>query len=167
MKKRTNRPAQIHSMSGHRACTVYQRTSGYVGPSYGSGKYKASPGDFIVWKSGDVTLRGRMVGMLDAPADGPSVPAVKGFILVMTLSDDLTHTYPAWVDPKDVVRVINCPRDVVSWLLSDEFQAMAVEDILYLSHYGTLSEDYIGRGAVSLPQRLQERDERLSRKEPA
>jgi hypothetical protein len=157
MKKRSNRP--IHLLPfGRRACTVYQRGTGFLKRAYAAGgnKWRAEPGDLVRWEdSGGMVHIGRMMGMLDAPAEGPSVPAVKDHVMVFRLSETMRTGYECWVDKDDIVEVLPPPKKFLAWLMSDEFNEMRVDDILYLARYGTLSEDFI----KSRHQRLKERDE--------
>lgn len=170
-KRRSNRPFHVHeSLGGNmRSCTISQKKSRYLknASTLGYGKYKVEPGDLITWCYGDdsVLHTGRVMGLVDAPARRTGVPehdaeAVKGWLCVMRFDPDMTHAYPVWVNPDDVTSAKACPGGkLVAFLLSDEFQTMEIDDLLFLSRYGTLSESYIeGREKV-----LTERAERAKK----
>lgn len=170
-RKRTNRQVNLGPNQGMRTCTVSQRTTGYLprASTTGYGKYRASPGDLITWceeDNGPTMHTGRVIGMVDAPAmrtvdhrfdAGP----IKDWLIVMRLSAELTYAHPVWVDPKMVTKCIECPKgNLLAFLFSDDFHTMKVEDLMYLSGYGSLSESYID----NWKRRLDERNERLTRK---
>lgn len=76
----------------------------------GYGKWVAKPGDLLTYKEhhtdGSYTPRlARMVGRVNAPADGPTCPEVKGLICVVAISNEGTFCYERWIKPADVVHV--------------------------------------------------------------
>lgn len=171
-KKRTNKPFHVHeSLGGNmRTCTIYQRQTGYLkrASTFAYGKYKAAPGDIVTWcdeDNGPTRHMGRVIGLVDAPPRRTGnveydAEAVHGWLCVMRFDSDLMHAYPVWVDPDMVTKAIECPKGkLIAFLLSDEFHEMTVDDLLFLSRYGSLSESYIeNRDKV-----LDEREERAKR----
>ena len=112
----------------------------------GYSKMHASPGDVVAWRydgESDRTHFGRVMGRVDCPADGPGCPAVKGWLCVLKMNDTCTHCYPVWVDPKHVTEVRNAPKALPTWFFADKLPAIA--DVLRMSAYGSLSEEYIGK----------------------
>jgi hypothetical protein len=168
-KKRTNRPHEVHESlgGGMRSCTIFQRKTGYLkrASTLAYGKYVAEPGDIVAWceePDGPTRHMGRVIGTVDSPPRRTGNPdydaeAVKGWLCVMRFDPDLTHAYPVWVDPDMVTKAESCPKgNLIAFLLSDEFHELTVDDLLFLSRYGSLSESYIeNRHKV-----LDEREER-------
>lgn len=146
MTKRSNRPVSLNSTQhGMRPCTVYQRTSKYLKNAHTQGfnKYKASPGDMIVWRTSETDTRiGRVLGLVDSPAyDERS--AIKGHLFVLLLSEDCSHTYPVWVDPDDVIVCRESPTKLAAFFFGATLNEMPVEDIVKAARRGTLSDLYI------------------------
>ena len=88
---------------------------------------------------------GRVLGRVDAP----SVPSekypcerIEGYVSVLALADNMQHAYIRWIKPEDVAEVsANPPAKLLAWITGPLPNA----DIVHkLSHYGTLSENYIG-----------------------
>lgn len=85
----------------------------------GFGKYKAKRGDCIVYKQeykdGSYrTVLARVLGRVTAP-ELSFTPEVKGWLLVMRLSDDGSHAYENWVDPADVQSVLDVPTAMLTF----------------------------------------------------
>ena len=57
----------------------------------------------------------RVLGRVSAPKLSSTDRAVKGFALVMALSDDCTHAYERWVDPADILTVRTVPTQLLEF----------------------------------------------------
>lgn len=113
---------------------------------------KAKTGMWITYRENDAAgnpmhyRSGRVLGRVDAPA----VPSerfpcerIEGFVSVLALSDSMQYAYIRWINPADVAEVsIYPPAKLMAWITGPLPDA----DIVHkLSHYGTISESYIGQ----------------------
>lgn len=57
----------------------------------------------------------RVLGRVTAPKVRPDDREVKGFALVMALSDDCTHAYERWVDPQWIDQVREVPTAMLEF----------------------------------------------------
>lgn len=108
----------------------------------GFNKWIASPGDWLTYKEhhadDSYTVRmARYVGIVHAPAQGPDVPAVKGKLCVIALSDDAHCCYERWIDRADVQSVCSpMPRFLAYFASADP------EELIKASEYGSASASH-------------------------
>jgi len=118
----------------------------------GYGKYRAQPGDWIVWSfpisDSDDTARGpdsigRVLGRVAyAPAIGTDGRAIRNWIAVLRLSSEGTHASVYWVNPEWVSRVHAHRADIGAfwqWFASDAAIANGYAWTIAAGHYGALS----------------------------
>jgi len=103
--------------------------------SVGSGKWNASPGDFVTFQIPDGERRhGRVIGRVDASGwDGGH--AVSGWIAVVMLSVDLSFAHEFWIDPAWVTYCAAVAKHV------EFFRAFFTKDpaeLLRIAEYGSL-----------------------------
>lgn len=113
----------------------------------GYGKWEASRGDVIVWRveavdGSMIEFSGRMLGRVDAAAEGPEVPAVKGWIAVLELNATFHHAFVRWVDPAWVTEIRDVPKVFPAWFFGE---LPSTEKILAANAYGSLSDHYVER----------------------
>ena len=90
--------------------------------TWGYGKWRCSPGDFITYKEpltdGSVNLRAaRVIGRItECDNDGPSGV---GMLCVLAINEDLHFGYERWVDPKDVTGCMDAKHAgaFLTWLI--------------------------------------------------
>jgi hypothetical protein len=128
----------------------------------GYDKWKAQRGDVIVYREGEGTRTGRVLGRVAyAPPEG-EIGAITDHLYVLALSDDLSHAYIRWVDPADVVQCTPCTPDRAAWLALF-FAADLPRDLPDLCAYGIhadLSDDHRWPCTASVERRRRERTER-------
>lgn len=129
-----------------RACTIDGRKVPCPNASLIAGaRGAAKPGDMLVWNDpgfpGRKTLA-RMLGRVTAPADGPDVPAIKGWILAMVLSEDASFAYERWINPADVARVYDSPAKLAAVFFAPKLPHDA-RTMLRLIEHGTMSDRFI------------------------
>ena len=111
----------------------------------GFGRYKAKPGDLIVFSDGilDSSGReiGRVLGRVDASGE-PGCPKIVGHILVLQASRDFTSCYIRWIDPALVTYVTDSPTKFAAFFFQKEIPYDATT-LIHLDEYGTLDERYI------------------------
>lgn len=123
----------------------------------------AHPGDLVTYAEYDGrvgTGMGFMLGSVSAPPLGPT-RRIEGYLLLLTLNDDLDHAFERWVDPDDVVTVLPAPRAGLVRLLCDaRFYTLPIDRLRYLANGG-----YLTPGGIShideLPAGMQEYHEDL------
>lgn len=97
----------------------------------GYDKYKAQVGDIVLFNESGHSLVGRMIGrIVYAPPCGET-PAIRNYILVIALSQDMTFSMERWVNPADVMRV-QAPRShkqVMDYFLSDQIVKAPVSEV--------------------------------------
>ena len=109
--------------------------------TFGYSKRKACPGDVLTWKyKADDVYSGRMLARVNAHADGPDVPAVRGFIAVLELTATFDHAFVRWIDPKDVTEVRRAPVAFPAWFFGE---LPPIDKILAAEAYGSLDEHYV------------------------
>ena len=99
----------------------------------GFDKYKAQFGDIVVFNESDKSKVGRVIGRIDyAPALGET-PAIRNYLVVAALTEDLTHVSERWVNPEDVTRVFdpneesrNIPA-LINFFFSPKFRDESVD----------------------------------------
>ena len=108
----------------------------------GYGKCVADPGDLISYKEhcadGSYMLRlARVVGRVNAPADGPICPEVKGKICAVALNDEGTTCYERWIDPSDVVHVNRPAPNFMHYFMTAD-----PSELVKASEYGSASASH-------------------------
>jgi len=104
----------------------------------GYDKWKAQVGDLVLYLETDVNGQrigsrlGRMIGRVKwAPQLAGSKP-IRNWIILIALSDDLSHSYERWVNPEDVLRV-QTPRDehkrTLDYVLGSEILKAHVNEV--------------------------------------
>jgi hypothetical protein len=64
------------------------------------------PGEYITYTEGDRAILAQYIGRVTAEADGPAVPAFKGYAVIV-LSTETGNLYERWIDAAMIVRVID------------------------------------------------------------
>lgn len=115
-----------------------------MSPGHGD-TYKARVGYWIVYSmdgTASGTQVGRMIGNVSAPALEQGEEPVKNWLLVMVLSQDMTHCYQRWVKPTEVQAIYKKrPRAFLNWFTGKWPKNPTT--LIRLSEYGTLSAEYI------------------------
>jgi hypothetical protein len=107
----------------------------------------AIPGDLIVYNEGNGRqCSARVLGRVSSN-DGK----VKGFALVMALSDDCAHLYERWVDPADIDIVRTVPTALLQFFSMSQLPDAAT--IRASMRAGELSDHYIDIGNLQTPMR--------------
>ena len=110
----------------------------------GHAKGTAKVGDLVVYKEAYMddshSLRAaRMIGTIDyAPPIGDDTKPVKGYLLVLALSNDCTHCYERWINPKDVIEVRDNPSAFAAWFFQDRLPD--ADTARRLAEYGGLND---------------------------
>ena len=104
----------------------------------GYGTRRAKPGMFVRWDGG----HGRIIATIDYAPPLGETPEIKGWLLVMTLSDDLSFAYERWIDPKDVIECRPWPTKFFLWMAQPTLPYDPYT-IRRLMEYGTLNDEYI------------------------
>lgn len=114
--------------------------------------YVAKPGDWITYREhytgSDLTGTrcGRMLGRVEAPDASSSrfdIPAVKGHLSILALSDDCCYAYIRWVAPEDVLGIRKQPPAAFLAFMTGP---LPDPDLVHkLENYGTLSQSYIDK----------------------
>lgn len=156
MKKRSKR--RLSYQDDHLRRGEYsQKTTGYL-PNARTlcGKYKASPGDFIVWqyplKDGSLSEPhfGRMLAMVDAPRESEEIPAVKNNLAVLELEMTMSCCWVRWISPEWVREVrAEVSKSLMAWFFGigneDPVATGDLKTILQLAHRGSLSGNYVDK----------------------
>lgn len=109
----------------------------------GFGKVEATHGDVLTWiYSNGVTGSGRMLARVSAPAEGPDVPDIKGWIAVLELRGTFDHAYVRWIDPVLVTEIRSAPKTFPAWFFGD---LPSLDKILAADEYGSLDEHHLDR----------------------
>ena len=109
----------------------------------GYGKWEASPGDIVTYTyANSASFSGRVLGCVSAPADGPNVPAVKGWLVVLELRATFDHAFVRWIDPELVTEVRSAPKAFPAWFFGE---LPPIDKVLAADSYGSLDEHYIER----------------------
>jgi len=100
----------------------------------------ANVGNLIVYRESATSTRvARVLGRVSTLDK-----TVRGFALVMALSDDCSHAYERWIDPKDIIQIRNVPTDVLAF-----FGMQTLPDVKTVRQQldnGTISENYLKNG---------------------
>ena len=115
----------------------------------GHAKPVAKVGDLVVYKEpytdGSYSSRAaRMIGTVDyAPPIGNDTKPVKGYLLVLALSNDCTFCYERWINPKDVIEVRDNPSAFAAWFFADKLPD--ADTARRLAEYGGLNDSSLRR----------------------
>ena len=114
----------------------------------GYDKRKAQVGDIVNFtdtgtgpdgKPASRTRVGRMIGRIKyAPALSGDKHAIRNYILVVALAEDLTYTSEFWVNPADVTRVqsMRNHREILDWFISDLLTHAPIEEVRRAQAWG-------------------------------
>lgn len=111
-------------------------------------KWRAQVGDLIVYdECGDHLRMARVLGRIAyAPAlEGDKGP-IKGWALVMALSEDGSLAYERWVDPAKIKIVIESPAKFAAFFFAPKLPYDA-HTMRRLMEHGTMSEQYVEHAA--------------------
>ena len=122
-------------------------------PTLGYGKYKAQFGDCLLYKenltNGDYNMRlARVAGRVDyAPAIGEDSTPTRDYVLVITMSDDLTFVMERWIAPEDIIRVWDPNHkdrnieQLIQFFFSPAFKQESIETLRQWSASGYSTPD--------------------------
>lgn len=118
----------------------------------GYGLSVANVGNLIVYQEhyadGSHGLRtARVLGRVSAPKLKHNDSEVKGWALVMTISEDFTHAYERWVDPADITEVREVPTRMLEFFARPTLPP--VEVLRRKMDAGYIVEYYIDDAAFS------------------
>lgn len=104
----------------------------------GYDKWCAQVGDIINWTESGETRIGRMIGRVHYAPPCGEIPAIRDYILVVGMAQDLTHTFERWVNPVDVTRVqaIRNHAEILEWFLSDDMVRAEVGEVRRALEWG-------------------------------
>jgi hypothetical protein len=106
----------------------------------GTGKWMASPGDFIVFRipDDDMERYARVIGRVDAEGwDGADKTPIVGEIACVMLSCGLSSAHEMWVDPEWVMECHSVGPHNVRFFTA--FFTADPMDLLAMSEYGSLA----------------------------
>lgn len=113
----------------------------------GYGKAVAKPGRWIAYR-GDTESKieiGRVLGRIAETERGTGETCI-GYLAVIRLIMEASAGGIAWVNPADVVYVLEKPpRNFLAWITGDEWvkSKADIARIIAMNQHGTLSESYI------------------------
>lgn len=84
----------------------------------------------------------RVLGRISAAGLNYANKPVKGFALVMALSNDASFAYERWVDPADIVQVFDVPNAMAAFFFAPKL-AYDAATMRRLMDYGTVSNRYV------------------------
>lgn len=117
----------------------------------GFGLGVANVGNLIVYKEFHAddsysTRTARMIGRVSAPQLDPEGDEIKGWLLVLALSDDCTALYERWVNPQWVVEVREVPTTLLRFFAQP---TLPPADVLRRKgESGYLSEHYLAKSGL-------------------
>lgn len=109
-----------------------------LGYAYG----RAKAGHCVTYREGDKVRLARVLGRVTAPALPGDASPVKGWALVMALSEDGTHAYERWINPANITRVFDAPTNLAAFFFAPTLP-YGVATMRRLMEHGTICDSYV------------------------
>lgn len=129
--------------------TTSKKQSEYLAnaSTLGYGKYKAQFGDIVIYRENENTVRvARVAGRIEHCPKLDDDPNMKGWLIVVALGMNLTHTMERWINPDDVIECFNPSpdkfggRDIIallSFFFGEDFKKHSTDELRQWANAGT------------------------------